>query len=109
MSNSEEELRRTCPFPDCDWSYNSDYREYTDSIQADFEAERHYEQEHAGRVRVHAKFSGEQMMGERDAQEISDWLHDRLSAESLPGGLELSFTAVEVIEEADEHPGGGQR
>lgn len=91
----------TCPFPDCGWSYEYEPN-LVDELSLDYKRERHYEREHAGRVKIHVKLETTQLLGDRDLQDISDRYHDKM-ADKLPPSMDLSWTAAEEIEPADNH------
>jgi hypothetical protein len=94
-----------CPFDGCDWEREYDPDDYYDELMSDSYAQRHYEDEHAGRVRVRIVLEAEQLLGDRTAQEVSDAFHESWEEKDLPA--DLMYTYAEVVEEADEHPSGG--
>lgn len=91
---------RTCPFEGCEWSYESRRDDYTAGLDADFKAEQHYEREHAGRVRIQVALEQEQMLGDRDPEEIRERVMDRFESEP---GYEVAYVRTEVLDEADDH------
>jgi hypothetical protein len=83
----ESDDPKPCPFPDC----NRQLRTEHDSAM-------HYEREHAGRVRVLVTIEHEQLLGDRDPQDVADAMHDRYADD-----FEVAWTRAEVVEPADDH------
>lgn len=97
------EVVRDCPFQDCDWTYDRPTTIEHSDLDADMRVEEHYDREHTGEVKLRAVFTKRvTTTTHNDAQQYSDELHDRLLVER-PAGMELAFTAGEVLEEADDH------
>lgn len=90
---------KRCPFPDCGWSHEYDPESYTSTLDADFAAERHYEREHAGRVRVQVVVEFERMLGGLSPREIREDLLEQWEEEHHP----VAYVRTEVLEEADDH------
>ena len=94
-----ESTTRECPFPGCEWSYDRDGDGYTDVLEADRRAHRHYEREHAGEVRIQVTLEKTQRLGDRDPAAIRERLLEGLS---VPG-YDVAHARTEVLEPADDH------
>jgi len=92
---------RTCPFEDCDWSYEYGAESYSTERDADYHAERHYEKEHAGRIRIQVTLETEELLGEREPREIRERAIDRFEETSR---YDVAFVRTEVLEQSDDHP-----
>jgi hypothetical protein len=90
---------RTCPFTDCEWSYEYDPDSYTSELDADFRAERHYEKAHAGRVRIQVVLEKEQLQGDREPKQIRERMIERFEEQ----GHDVAYVRTEVLEEPDDH------
>lgn len=97
----EECTTRECPFPDCDWSYESRFPDsYSGELSADFRAEQHYEREHAGRVRIQVTLETEQQLGGRDPKEVREHFLERYEESTH---IDVAYVRTEVLEEPSDH------
>jgi len=89
---------RTCPFPDCEWTYEYDGDDYGSRLSADHRAQMHYEREHAGQVEIQVTLERTQLLGGRDPEAIRERYHDEDWS-----GWAVAHVRTEVLEEADDH------
>lgn len=90
---------RECPFEDCEWSIEYDPDDCYGEYDADYKSERHYEREHAGRVEIQVTLEREQMLGDRDPDDI----RERVLAEEDFGAWAVAHVRTRVLEEPDDH------
>lgn len=93
-----DRVTHKCPFPDCDWQTDYYTNENGDPVDA-YPSVRHYEQEHAGTVKIQVTLEFEQCIGTRDTTDIRNNFFERWSDK----GHDVAHVRTEVIDEADDH------
>lgn len=101
QSGESETVRKECPFPDCDWSIEKELTFWADRQSLEYKAERHYEREHAGRVKVQITIESEFLHMGRDVEELRE---RHLDDPPVDDPWEVAHVRTEVTEEPDEHP-----
>jgi hypothetical protein len=90
---------RECPFPDCEWTDDYDPDSEGSVITSEFEAEHHYEREHAGRVEIQVTLERTQLLGTRETKDI----RKRYLDETDFTGWDVASVRTRVLKEADDH------
>jgi hypothetical protein len=103
-SDGAESDRRTeqltCPFEGCEWEHNYNPDSPWGREDAESHAELHYERDHAGKVRIQVTLEREQLLGERDPEDIRERVMNDFEEKS---SYDVAFVRTEVLEEADDH------
>lgn len=90
---------RECQFPGCEWSKEHG-DSYSEELSRDFDAERHYEREHGGRIRIQVTLEAEQILGGRDPKDVrKQWMEDYDDSHHI----DVAYVRTEVLEESDNH------
>ena len=93
----------TCPFPDCDWEHTADWcsNEFDNELSADENATYHYEDEHAGRVRIQITLETEQLLGGRDPTDIRQYYLEKYQEKN--DIMDVAHVRTEITEPSDDH------